>query len=171
MTNPKVHFFSELRAVFEEQLEIARKAAGDAAEAVKTLATESEKREDSRAALEFGSLQKGQTFRAMRAREELEELERFMKRGVQRFDRKTPIALGALVDVRMATDKGDEERTFLLLPVGAGTELTGPGGDGFISVITPSSPVGKQLCGRRVGESVDVTVRGDTYEWTVTDIA
>jgi len=168
--NMKVHFFESLRAVFEDQLGNARKAAGDAAEAVKTLATESEKREDSRAALEFGSLQKGQTHRAMRAREELEELERFMKRSLQRYDRKTPIGLGALIDVRMETDKGEEERTFLLLPVGAGTELTGPGGDGFISVITPSSPVGKQLCGKRVGESVDMTVRGDTYEWTVTDV-
>jgi transcription elongation GreA/GreB family factor len=166
----KEHFLTELRASFEQQLDIARKAAGDAQEAVKTLATESEKREDGRAALEFGSLQKGQTYRALKAREELEALERFVKQGVFSFDRKKPIALGALIDVRMETERGEEERTFFLLPVGAGTELTGPGGDGFVSVITPQSPVGKELCGKRVGESIDVTMKGDTYEWTVVDV-
>jgi transcription elongation GreA/GreB family factor len=54
--------------------------------------------------------------------------------------------------------------------VGAGTELTGPHGDGFVSVITPTSPVGKALMGLRVGETFDVTIKGDTYEWRVVDL-
>jgi transcription elongation GreA/GreB family factor len=165
----KTHFISALRAKFTDQLEIARRAAGDAANAAANLATENEKREDSRAMIEFGSMSKAQTFRALRAREELEMLERFVKQGLGRFDRKTPIAMGALVDVRMETDAGEEERTFFLLPCGAGAELNGPGGDGFVSVITPASPVGKQLLGRRVGESIDVTIKGDTFEWFVVD--
>ncbi len=167
MAIDKEPFLRALRESFEQQLGIARRAATDAKQAAATLATESEKREDGRVALEFGSLSKGQTFRALRAREELEALERFTKQGLARFDRKTPIALGAMVDIRM---HDDEERTFFLLPVGAGTELSGPGGDGFVSVITPSSPVGKELVGKRVGESIDVTIKGDSHEWRVVDI-
>jgi transcription elongation GreA/GreB family factor len=52
--------------------------------------------------------------------------------------------------------------------VGAGVELTGPDGDGFLSVVTPLSPIGKAVLGRRVGESVDVTVAGEAREWTIT---
>lgn len=166
----KAHFVKALRTTFEEQLGIARRAAKDAGEAAATLATESEKREDSRVALEFGSLSAGQAARAQKAREELERLDHFMKQGLTRYGRRTPVGLGALVDVHMETHNGEEERTFFLMPVGAGTELLGPGGDGFVSVITPASPVGKQLLGRLVGESVDVTVKDETYEWTITDV-
>ena len=46
--------------------------------------------------------------------------------------------------------------------------LTGPGGDGFLSVVTPLSPVGKAVLGRRTGETVDVTVEREVREWTIT---
>lgn len=167
MAIDKSHFVHELRRHFETQLGNARKQSHDALEAAANIATENEKREDSRTMLEFGSLSTGQRLRAQRARDELELLNHFMKQGLANYNRKSPIGLGALVDVRT---NEDEERTFFLLPVGAGTELTGPGGDGFVQVITPQSPVGKQLLGRRVGESVDVTIRDDTYEWTLVDV-
>jgi transcription elongation GreA/GreB family factor len=165
----KTHFIAGLRSIFEDHLATARTASKDAGLAAANVATENEKREDSRAMLEFGSMSKAQAFRALKAREELEMLDRFAKQGLASFNRKTPLAMGALVDVRMETEHGEEERTFLLLPCGAGTELTGPGGDGFVSVITPASPVGQQLVGRRVGESIDVTIKGDTYEWFIVD--
>jgi transcription elongation GreA/GreB family factor len=57
-----------------------------------------------------------------------------------------------------------------LAPVGAGIELTGPGGDGFLSVVTPSSPIGRALLGRAVGETLEIVVNGETREWTVTYI-
>ena len=55
-----------------------------------------------------------------------------------------------------------------LAPVGAGIELSGPGGDGFLSVVTPSSPIGRAILGRRVGEIIEVMVNGESREWTVT---
>ena len=67
-----------------------------------------------------------------------------------------------------AVRHGPSGRTFFLLPVGAGLQLTGPGGDGFLSVVTPASPVGKAVLGRRVGETVEVLVRGEPREWTIT---
>ncbi len=67
----------------------------------------------------------------------------------------------------MDADSG-EGRTFFLAPVGAGATLTGPGGDGFLSVVTPVSPIGRAVLGRKVGDVVDVTVDGDPREWTIT---
>jgi transcription elongation GreA/GreB family factor len=55
--------------------------------------------------------------------------------------------------------------------VGAGAELEGPGGDGFLSVITPDSPVGKSLVGRRVGDSFETAINGVEREWTLMDLA
>ena len=75
------------------------------------------------------------------------------------------VRIGAIVEVEDA-DTG-EGRTFFLAPVGAGITLTGPGGDGVLSVVTPASPVGKAVLGRRVGEVIDVTVEGELREWQI----
>jgi transcription elongation GreA/GreB family factor len=58
----------------------------------------------------------------------------------------------------------------VMLPVGAGTELAGPGGDGFISVITPNSPIGRALQGSRAGDSFEIVIHGRDREWTVVDV-
>ena len=79
-------------------------------------------------------------------------------------------AVGALVDVHIESEDGEEERTLFLLPVGAGNELTGPGGDGFISVVTPNSPVGRALMGSRVADSFEIVIDGKDREWTVVDV-
>ena len=76
------------------------------------------------------------------------------------------IGVGAIVEVEDA-DSG-EGRTFFLAPVGAGITLTGPGGDGHLSVVTPASPIGRAVLGRRNGDVVDITVDGDLREWAIT---
>jgi len=43
-----------------------------------------------------------------------------------------------------------------------------PAGDGHLSVVTPVSPIGKAVLGRRTGEVIDVTVDGDVREWQIT---
>jgi transcription elongation GreA/GreB family factor len=58
-----------------------------------------------------------------------------------------------------------------IAPAGAGIELTGPGGDGFLSVITPGSPIGRATKGRQLGDSIDVTVDGTTRTWEITWVA
>jgi len=75
------------------------------------------------------------------------------------------------VDVSTEGEEGPEERTLFLLPVGAGAALDGPGGDGFVSVVTPASPVGRKLAGSCVGESFDVVIEGVPREWVVTDLS
>ena len=144
----------------------------DALDAARTLATESEKREDSRVALEFGSLATGQGLRALAVQRDLQTLVQFYEKGIPTYGQSSAIGLGAIVDVCCADSTGgDDERTYILLPVGAGTELTGPGGDGFLTVITPASPVGKALMGQRAGDIIDVTVRGEPLEWQVVGVS
>ncbi len=165
----------ELMAQLAERLQhsdrIAVRAQVEAREAARSLATESEKKEDGRAAIEYGSLATGQAARARRVQEELGVLTAFREAELPRFGRSSPVSLGAIVDVRTEDETGYDERTFFLLPVGAGTELTGPGGDGFLSVITPASPVGKALMGRRTGDCIEVTLAGEVHEWTVLEVA
>ena len=51
--------------------------------------------------------------------------------------------------------------------MGAGEELTGPGGDGFFSVVTPASPIGSAVMGHREGDAVQTRIRGELRQWTV----
>lgn len=171
MALDKQALIDQLAEQFVHSDRIAHRAEADAREAARSLATESEKREDGRAALEYGSLATGQAQRARRVQEELKTLQSFRERGLPRFGRTSPVTLGAVVDVITEDEEGEAERTFFLLPVGAGCELTGPGGDGFLSVITPASPVGKALMGRKAGETVDVMLAGELREWTVLEVA
>ena len=41
-------------------------------------------------------------------------------------------------------------------------------GDGFLSVVTPVSPVGKAVLGKRAGDTVEETVKGEPRESTIT---
>jgi hypothetical protein len=58
-----------------------------------------------------------------------------------------PIDVGALVEV----EQSGETMLFYLLPCGGGTELAVEGRD--VTVITPESPVGAALLGKRSGDS------------------
>jgi transcription elongation GreA/GreB family factor len=157
----KQFLVEQLADRLRESVAVARQAERAAADEARDGATASEKRENARVSQEYSSLARGQGQRADKAIAELAALANFKP---ARLPAKGPIALGAIVEVE------DEAlgRTFFLAPVGAGIELSGPGGDGFLSVVTPISPIGKAVLGRRVGESVEVTVQGEPREWTIT---
>lgn len=140
---------------------IARKAGEAAAEEARGGATPAEKAESARVSQEYSSLAKGQAQRATRAVAEIAVLETFRP---PPLSAKAPIALGAIVEV----EDGAMGRTFFLAPVGAGIELSGPGGDGFLSVVTPVSPIGKAVMGRRVGDTIEVLVKDEPHDWTIT---
>jgi transcription elongation GreA/GreB family factor len=141
---------------------VARKAGLAAEEEAREGATAAEKRENARVSQEYSGLARGQMARANRTLAELAALETF--RPPARLPARGPVTLGAIVEV----EDGSMGRTFFLAPVGAGVELTGPDGDGFLSVVTPVSPVGKSVLGRRVGDTIEVTVEGEPREWTIT---
>jgi transcription elongation GreA/GreB family factor len=141
----------------------AERAGQDAAQSAREGATPAEKREDARVALEQQSLAKGYGTRADRARAELAALEAFRP---ARLDGGARVGVGAIVEI----EDGHEGRTLFLAPLGAGIELPGPGGDGFLSVVTPASPVGRAVLGRRRGDTIEIDVRGEPREWTITEV-
>lgn len=121
------------------------------------------RREDSRMALEYSALAAGQARRAEQAQFMMAQLQSWHPKPIPRGGR---IDLGALIEIE------DEDtrhgRTLFIAPAGAGIELTGPDGDGFLSVITPTSPIGRAARGRQLGDSIDVEVDGDTRSWEIT---
>jgi transcription elongation GreA/GreB family factor len=167
----KSHFVSELRRHYEAIIVGAHRAELSAAEGAQAMQAEARSREDATGAASEARLAAGHRRRREQAKAELEQLLAFTDRGLPRFGSKSVVELGALLDVSIDGSGGPEERTFFLLPVGAGTELHGPGGDGFISVITPSSPVGRALRGARVGDCIEIELQGKSCEWTVLDLS
>jgi transcription elongation GreA/GreB family factor len=151
----------QLTTRLRESAAVARKAGEAAADEARDGATPAEKRENARVAMEFAGLARGQKERAGRAAAELSTLETFRPASLPA---RGPISVGAIVEV----EDGSQGRTFFLAPVGAGVELSVPDGDGFLSVVTPVSPIGKAVIGRRVGDTVEVMVQGEPREWTIT---
>ncbi len=166
MSDLRRFFIAQLRDTLLQVAAVAKRAELDARDAARNIATESEKKEDGRVALEFGSLATGHQARSREAQEQVQALDALLAR-LPVFGPASAVGLGAIVDVATEDAHGPSERTFIVLPVGAGTELSGPGGDGFVTVITPASPVGRALMGRPAGAVVDVTLRGEPYEWEI----
>lgn len=154
---------SQLVAKIREAVAVAEREMAAAADAAQHGADAQTKREDARMAIEFGGLARGQRLRAEQARMQLAAVESFHPRPIRRGGR---VDVGAVVEIE-DTDSG-VGRTFLLAPAGAGVELAGPGGDGFLSVVTPSSPMGKAVIGQEVGDCFDITVGGETRSWEIT---
>ena len=142
---------------------VAREARDAAALEQRDGATPAEKREDARAAIEHGSMARAQDRRRREAESALQQIVGFR---APAFGERSPIAVGAVVEIE--DEDSGEGRTFFLAPVGAGATLTGPGGDGVISVVTPASPIGKAVLGKRKGDVVDITIDGNDRSWGIT---
>ena len=160
----KQDLIAQLRAQLEATARAARATHDAAAVEAREGATPDEKREDARAAHQLTTIGGTQARRARQAQADADALASFRPGPAL-----ARIAVGAIVEIE--DDERGEGRTFFLAPAGAGITLTGPGGDGLLSVVTPQSPIGKAVIGRRAGEVVDVTVDGELREWQITYVA
>ncbi len=163
----KSHFVGELKRVYQERIARAARAESEAAGQADQIRSDARRREDAKEAALQGRLAGGIRRQRKRAVAELERLLEFVEGGQRRFRPTDRVDVGALVDVRVEDEEGEDERTLFFLPVGAGAELPGPGGDGFVTVVTPDSPVGRALLRALVGDSFEVIVDGRDREWTV----
>jgi transcription elongation GreA/GreB family factor len=166
----KAFFIEQLKGVYSERIATTARAESDASSEADQVRAEARRREDAKEAALQGRIATGHRKRRLRAVSEMEKLLAFAEAGVRRFKRTDRVDVGALVDVRIEDEKGEEERTLFFLPVGAGVELEGPGGDGFVTVVTPASPVGKALMRARCDDSFEIVVDGRDREWTVVDL-
>jgi len=170
MMERKAFFVNELKRHYQQLISGAHRAESESAEGADQIRQESTRKEDTKSAVELGRMASAHRKRRQVAAQELKSLIAFASRGLRPLGSDDTVTLGAMVDVRFEGEEGSEERTLFVLPVGAGTELTGPGGDGFVSVITPSSPVGRALHGSRAGDSFEIVIAGRDREWTVVDV-
>ena len=149
-----------LVVAMKSALEMTARAAEDARAGATHEENRSEGDKDMRAT-EQSYLARGQ---AIRAEELAEQLQRLEVMQLQAFAADAAIGAGALV--RLTVDQ--EMRVFFVVPFGGGTELV-VGGE-KVTVVTPASPVGQALVGRRAGEEFELMARGAVREWVVSSI-
>jgi transcription elongation GreA/GreB family factor len=82
---------------------------------------------------------------------------------VRAFRETEPVTLGALVTV----EDENETQTLFLAPHGGGTLLAG----GKVRVITPQSPLGRVLLGKRLGDDCELRLPERTRELSIVAIA
>lgn len=150
-----------LRASIAKALESMSEAARQTREGATHEESRAEGDKDMRST-EQSYLARGQAMRAEALGEELTRLEATPLRAYGEDD---AIGPGALV--RVSVDEA--ERVFFVVPQGGGTELEV--GGVRVTVVTPSSPVGAALIGRRSGEDFELPVRGVRREWVIEEVA
>jgi transcription elongation GreA/GreB family factor len=159
----KQALLEQLMTRLREQLRVSQRASKDAQQAARDVATAQEKVADARESIEYGALATGHAKRLNQLGEELAALERVR---LPPATRRAPVGIGSIVEIE--DEETQEGRTFFVLPVGAGQELTGPGGDGLLTVVTPQSPIGRAVVGRLQGDSIQVTTQGEPRDWNIT---
>jgi transcription elongation GreA/GreB family factor len=83
---------------------------------------------------------------------------------LQKFTALTPIDLTALVELE---SRGDHSLYFLG-PKGGGTEVKIAGQE--VLVITPESPLGRELVGKKIGDRIQLQTRGPAQEFRILSV-
>ena len=148
---------AELLAALEAALASARAAHATAIEGATHPEAKAENDKDTRG-LEQSYLARGVAQRVAELETAVHDVTRLALRAFKPTD---PVALGALVSIE---EDGETEILFIA-PAGGGTILAGG-----VQVVTTSSPLGKALLGKRVGDDVELKLPGKTREFSITEI-
>ena len=149
LSPPKEQLKQALIEALEATLRVLEQAYADAREGATHDEAKPENDKDTRA-LEASYLARGQALRIEELRGAIAEV-RAMPLGVP----KGGAALGTLI----CATEGDAEVRFFLAPQGGGTKL--PGG---AHVVTPRSPLGLALLGKRSGDECELSLGGRRRE-------
>lgn len=147
-------------AQLRRELDLQARAAHDARDEATSEESKSEGKYDMRGQ-EAAYLAEGQ---ARLAAEIAESLSLYHGLDLADLPAGSPAAVGAIVCLEA---KGRVSRYFLG-PRNGGLEARL--GDVSFTVVTPTSPLGRQLLGRRVGESVQLPGRSGTVQHTISEI-
>lgn len=116
-------------------------------------------------ALEQSYLARGQAVRIEELRAGVEAISTLTTRA---FDQDDPVALGALVTLSDAdAEAASDAFTVFISPHGGGHRLAG----GRVRVVTPASPLGRALLGKRVSELVEVNAGGRERQLEIVGVA
>jgi transcription elongation GreA/GreB family factor len=144
----------ELLAQLVAALDAARAAYAAAIEGATHPEARAENAKDTRG-LEQSYIARGQAQRVAELEVAVAELTKLELRALQ------IVAIGAVI----AVDEDGATRRYFLVPHGGGNVLAGD-----IQVITPASPRGRALLGKRVGEIAELAVAGKTRELEITGV-
>lgn len=145
-----------LKAEFVEADRLAR----DTAAAANHPEARPENDKDTRK-IELSYLAAGQ---AARARELEAALAMLGSLQVRAFTESQPLQAGALIELDVA---GETQRV-LLIPAGGGIKISSDLGE--ISVVTPQSPLGRELLGKTVGDSFELVLGGRKREFEIVSV-
>lgn len=143
------------------ELELQSRAANDSREEATSVESKSEGQYDMRSQ-EAAYLAEGQ---ARLAAEIAESITVYQTLELPSFSNDSLVAIGALVTLEAQGRKG----VYFLGPRSGGLEARA--GDLAFVVVTPSSPLGRQLVGRRLGDIVQLPGRGGPIAHRITGIA
>ena len=146
----KQEIIRQIIAQLANELELLAKAARAAHSEATHESSKAENKYDTRG-LEASYLARGQSRQANEIEQAIEQLEAMEVRSYAAQD---PIDLGALVEL----DADGERALYFIAPRAGGTEVTQ--GKSEVLVITPQSPLGEQLMGRREGEQLQIVIGG-----------
>ena len=147
-----------LEAEIARESAIIAKAARDAREAATHEESKPENDKDTRG-LEQSYLARGQ---AQRVAENEAAIGDVNALALREFGPKASIAMSALVTV----DEDGTELVVFLSPAGGGNVLAGG-----VQVVTPSSPLGRALLGKKVDDDVELQLPGKLRSFVVSAIA
>lgn len=156
----KNRLLKEIIALLDEELELYAKSARAAHEEATHEQSKAENKYDTRG-LEASYLARGQSIQAEETREAREYFARMEPR---EFAPGEGIDLGALVELTM--QPGNETALYFIGPKAGGTEVRSEEGR-TILVITPHSPLGRLLQGRKAGDRVTLEGRRDKIIYTI----
>jgi len=148
----------ELRAQLQASLERAGAAHAAALEGATHAEARAENPKDTRG-LEQSYLARGQAQRVAELATGVAAVEALALRVFAAGD---PVAMSALVSIE---EDGALQHWFIA-PAGGGNVLAGD-----VAVVTPSSPLGKALLGRRVDDEVEIRLPGRVRTLTITALA
>jgi transcription elongation GreA/GreB family factor len=146
LTMNKRALVKKIIADLEGKLALYAKAARTARDEATDDESKAEDKYDTRG-LEASYLARGQS---MHAAETEQALEQFQRLAVRAFKPKDPIDIGALVEL-----EGKDGRTFYFIgSCAGGTEIVHEKKE--VLVITPQSPLGQQLAGKKQGDRLKI---------------
>jgi len=142
------------------ELEIYVKAALAARAEATHEQSKAENKYDTRG-LEASYLARGQSKQAAEIEQSIEQYQKLTTRA---FKPKDPIDLGALVELQTKS----ETSFYFIGPRAGGMEISHNKQE--ILVLTPQSPLGQQLVGKKQGEKLQIAIAGAKNEYKVTSV-
>jgi transcription elongation GreA/GreB family factor len=158
----KQAILDELKRQLTLSLEVMTAAARRAREAATHPEMRPENDKDTRG-IEAGYLAAGQSARALEIQRALSDLSSVT---LELVDEVKPFAL---VMAREETNGGVESLLFFLAPHGSGQKVKADGRE--VQIVSPASPLGQALAGRRAGDFVALQAGGRTREIEIVQIS